>query len=178
MEAIAAASSIIAIVELTVNVTVWCARYARDVSRGPEDICLLSQETGTLAIAISRLQGANIPDDTRDRLRPAFQLCLDDLKCLEKTLKPAKNVVERLAWPFKKRGEVKDAIGKIQRHTTLFNAAIVVDLLVLTEKLRYVFLWVGSLILTTQVHISRNGRRLRLEDTTRRYQALSGLKLL
>jgi hypothetical protein len=142
MEAIAAASSILAIVELTVNVTVWCARYARDVSRGPEEITLLSQETGTLAIAISRLQGPDIPDDTRERLKPAFQLCLDELKCLEKTLKPANNMVERLAWPFKKRDEVKDAIGKIRRHTALFNAAIVVDILVLTEKLRYVvFRW-------------------------------------
>jgi hypothetical protein len=133
-----AAASIIAIIEITVNVTVWCAQYAQDVSRAPEEITQLSQETGALAKAIARLQGPNVTEETRERLKPAFKLCLDDLKGLEGKLKPVRNVFDRLAWPFKKR-EVKEAIGNTHRHTALFNSSILVDVLILTEKIRYTF---------------------------------------
>jgi hypothetical protein len=134
------AASVIAIVEISANITVWCVQYARDVAHEAEQATSLCQEIGALQTVLARLQSPAVSGETVRQLEPVLKLCLSDMSDLRKRLEPAqgwRRTQQKLVWPFRRRAEFKVAMEKIQRHISLFTAALSVDLSTLPEQIRF-----------------------------------------
>jgi len=57
------AASVVAIVEVSVNITVWCVQYAKDARHADEEIANLCREIGGLQAVLVRLQTSSTPSE-------------------------------------------------------------------------------------------------------------------
>ena len=145
------AESVIAIVEISANITVWCVQYVRDVAHEAEQATSLCQEVGALQTVLARLQSPAVSGETTRQLEPVLKLCLSDVTALQKRLEPAqfwRRTHQKLVWPFKKRAEFNVAVEKVQRHVSLFTAALSVDLSTLPAQIRFDFSSYWKMLLT------------------------------
>jgi hypothetical protein len=135
------AASIIAIVELSANVTVWCYHYVKDVSHASQEAASLGLELGGLQVALTRLQKPLISDEILEKLGPVLKNCRADLEYLSTKLKPQQGWTgkkDALLWPFRKRGEFRQTLDKIERYKSLFSLVMTGDLLKMTDGIRSV----------------------------------------
>jgi hypothetical protein len=126
------AASVVAIVEVSVNITVWCVQYAKDVRHADEETANLCREIGVLQTVLVRLQTSSTSSELLLSLKPVLDTCLTDLKDLTAKLKPSqgwRRTKQILIWPFLKRGELVPWINRLERHKNLLTAAVTVDLL-------------------------------------------------
>ncbi|KAH8757050.1 hypothetical protein BGZ57DRAFT_957703 [Hyaloscypha finlandica] len=132
------AASVVAIVEVSVNITVWCVQYAKDVRHADEETANLCREIGGLQTVLVRLQTSSTPSELLLSLKPVLDTCLTDLKDLTAKLKPSqggRRTKQILIWPFLKRGELVPWIDRLERHKNLLTAAVTVDLLEMNGRI-------------------------------------------
>ncbi|KAF3207839.1 hypothetical protein TWF679_008170 [Orbilia oligospora] len=137
MEAVGAAASIIAIIELAAKLTKLCRGYVGDVKSAESDQIALYDRvlaTGKLAEKVDSL----IHGPDKDKLESSADLkdslakCLDILKELERKFKPRgittrlKKVMKSLKWPLDK-AEVNKVIGNLKVLEDTIQFAIKVD---------------------------------------------------
>jgi hypothetical protein len=132
------AASVIAVVEVSVNITVWCVQYAKDVAHAEEEIINLCKEIGGLQTVLVRLQTSSPSAELLLSLKPVLERCLTDLKRLTLKLQPShgwRRTKQILIWPFLKRGELVPWIERLERHKNLLTAAVTVDLLEMAARI-------------------------------------------
>jgi hypothetical protein len=132
------AASAIAVVEVSVNITVWCVQYVKDVAHAEEEAISLCKEIGGLQTVLAKLQTASTSTELLISLKPVLQSCLADLESLTRKLQPAqgwRKTKQILIWPFLKRGELVPWIQRLERHKNLLTAALTVDLLEITGRI-------------------------------------------
>lgn len=138
MEAVGAAASIIAIVELAAKTASICLEYSYAVKNAKEDILRLHNEIKSLEHILDRAQQlCNQADDeslsiSQDTLR-SLKDCLARLSTLYKKLKPAKRTklatklkLQELRWPFESK-EVNKIIDEFERYKQAICLAFQLD---------------------------------------------------
>lgn len=137
MAEIGVASSIIAVLNLSGQVTILSYEYLAQVKRSSKEIRELIDELDSLQ-AILKIFETQIRKNP-DSLAPAVQTlcvengplegCLKDLSALKETLTPkggVREIFERLKWPIRD-GEINAIKARLERHKTLFLLALAVD---------------------------------------------------
>ncbi|KAG4436279.1 hypothetical protein IFR05_008219 [Cadophora sp. M221] len=140
MEIAGFAASVVALVEVSVNITVWCVQYTKDVRHADEDIANLCREIGGLQTVLVRLQASSISSELLVSLKPVLDGCLEDMGNLTLKLKPSegwRRTRQVLIWPFLKRGELIPWIERMERHKSLLTAAMAVDLLEMNRRIEH-----------------------------------------
>lgn len=142
MEALGAASSIFAVIELSASVTSLCFKYYKAVKNAKPDIERLQGELNVLTIT---LEGAHnlLKSPNGERLRTAQGIedglngCFSKLSELEKTLESTLNPKSRrgvmsrfgihaLKWPLKSK-DVDDVITTLERYRDTLSTALIID---------------------------------------------------
>lgn len=134
-----AAASLITIVDLSISISSACVKYVREVSHAAEEASALHEELGSLLLVISRLQLPSVSSPMRIELEQDIEICHRDLLSLQGKLKPAKGfgkLRQSLIWPFKKSGEFKNTSIRIQRHLNIFEKAVTISTLEITEEIK------------------------------------------
>ena len=135
MEAVASASSIIAVVQVAGSVAKLCGGYILDVKDARRDIERLQQKTATLRDVVERL--AEIGGQTKAKVisLPAHVMisvrqCLEDLQKLQDRLQPkarhkamSKVGWRALKWPLSKN-DVNEEVQRLESYVTIFNTAL------------------------------------------------------
>jgi hypothetical protein len=124
MEAVGAASSVIAVIELSAKIAKICLKYSIAVKNAQDDILRLQREVEILQDVLEK---ANQLRDGQTRQKvPASLLkeCLYELQQLETQLEPSKGRktmrkfgIRALKWPFKSE-ETDKIIQRLERYKT------------------------------------------------------------
>ncbi|KAH6717010.1 hypothetical protein BKA61DRAFT_316529 [Leptodontidium sp. MPI-SDFR-AT-0119] len=140
MEIAGFAASVVALVEVSVNITVWCVQYTKDVHHADEEIANLCREIGGLQTILVRLQVSSISSELLVSLKPVLDGCLEDMKSLASKLKPSegwRRTRQVLTWPFLRRGDLVPWIERLERQKNLLTAAMTVDLLEMNRRIEH-----------------------------------------
>ena len=138
MEALASASSIIAVVQIAGSVAKLCGGYILDVKDARRDIERLQQKTATLHDVVERL--AEMSDQTKAKpvslpvhVMDSVSQCLEDLQKLQDRLQPktrhkamSKVGWRALKWPLSKN-DVNEEVQRLEGYLTIFNTALQVN---------------------------------------------------
>ncbi|KAL8296096.1 hypothetical protein RB600_001541 [Gaeumannomyces tritici] len=146
MEALGAAASAIAVVELAAKVVALCLQYSRDVRKAKDDIDSFRQQTEDLkAIAEGAQRLLQGPDgsrlETAQNLRSAFANARSQLDPIHTRLDGKLNGrrhramrrvgLRALKWPFESK-EVEKIISDLRQKRDAISAALQVDQITLT----------------------------------------------
>lgn len=152
MEIIAAASSIITVIQITGTVLSICYDYQSATRSYPKSVVKVTHELQSLRNVLERLadiatsqdDSASIELPTLDSLnRPSgpLETCKLELKQLELKLAPAegrlKQVGRALTWPLKEK-DVQKTLGTLARQRGLFQLALTADLTTMTLAIKRV----------------------------------------
>ncbi|KAL8953429.1 MAG: hypothetical protein Q9222_000703 [Ikaeria aurantiellina] len=129
MEGLAAAGSVIAILQITAELVKLYGGYIRDVRHAPKEIERLQSKISALGEVLKRFK--HRPDAT---LETSLQTCCEDLASLEARLKPTKRRsamqrmgVRALKWPLAK-AEVEGQVKSLEGYLSIFNTALSQDI--------------------------------------------------
>ncbi|KAL3952672.1 hypothetical protein ACCO45_012615 [Purpureocillium lilacinum] len=138
MEGLGIAANVIAVVDLSVKVTDWCAEYCKSVKNAKDDIVRFRLEVIGLQTAANGVKEL-LAGPSRERLKASQQLCNSvrhsesELQAVYERLRPtsAREIFTRLGlrtlrWPFQGK-EVEKIIQSIARCTQAINLALQVD---------------------------------------------------
>lgn len=138
MEGLGIAANVIAVVDLSVKVTDWCAEYCKSVKNAKDDIVRFRLEVIGLLTAANGVKEL-LAGPSRERLKASQQLCNSvqhsesELQAVYERLRPtsAREIFTRLGlrtlrWPFQGK-EVEKIMQSIARCTQAINLALQVD---------------------------------------------------
>lgn len=139
MEAVGAAASVVALVEISAKVLLLTAKYAAQVKSAQRDISRFRVELEAFVKVLQSLEelAQNQPQATRlatfKSLAESFQQCRLDLERMQEKLEPSKSRetmsrfgLRALKWPFES-SELYDLIATLERYKSTFSAALVAD---------------------------------------------------
>ncbi|KAI4117552.1 MAG: hypothetical protein LQ338_007532 [Usnochroma carphineum] len=117
MEGLAAAGSVLTILQVTEEIGKLCGRYIHDVRHARKDIERLQSKVSALHKVLTRLENASHPDIDAT----AVQRCCEDLRSIKGRLEPKR--MHALKWPFKSK-ELRIQVRTLERHLVLFNTTL------------------------------------------------------
>ena len=149
MEGLAAAASVIAVLQITEEVARLCGRYIREVRHAHKDIERLQSKASALNEVLTRVN--NEPHSNIDAT--AIRKCCKDISFVKERLEPKKRhtTMERmgiraLKWPFTSK-EVEEQVQALEGYLMIFNTTLQLNIIDkigdaeqerLLEKLAYV----------------------------------------
>ncbi len=126
MEGIAAAASIIAVIETAGAIAKLCGKYLHDVQHASQDIQRMQSKASALQQVLTRLNNRSQSDIDED----AVQRCCNELKSIEDILQPKKrnSTMKRrgfraLKWPLT-RDEVEEKTRGLEGWLMIFNTTL------------------------------------------------------
>ena len=138
MEGLAAAASILTVIEISAKVSSLCFQYSVTVKSAKEDIERLQQKVKDIEGVLDHLRRLLERSDNAwvpvsRELGASLQACLGQLQKLEKQLKAGKGhkVIRHfgaraLAWPFKSK-EVEKIISELESYQQTFALSLQMD---------------------------------------------------
>jgi hypothetical protein len=138
MEALGAAASVIAAVQISKEILSLCAQYALDIKDAKTGIDRLRNEVATVRDVLNGVQylveGEDAPKlPTLNTVTVVIDQCLSELEHLKTLLNPEKNQhpMKRLGsralrWLFQKN-DVNKIIEALQKYKTTLNLALDID---------------------------------------------------
>lgn len=138
MEAIGAASSVIAVIQITAQIAQLCGGYISDVHNAPQEVESMRTKISSLHDVVQQLQ--KLIEDAEDGVMPlSFSLlksiedCEKNLAALQSKLSPSKREkamskfgFRALKWPFSTR-EMQKALTSLEEYLDIFSRALQVD---------------------------------------------------
>ena len=152
MEVVGAASSIIAVIQITGTLVSICYDYQSGFRHYPKDLVKITHELQSLRNVLERLVDvANSQDDSASIALPTLdslnhpggplEMCKVELGKLELKLAPAegrlKQVGRALTWPLKEKDVLK-TLGTLARQRGLFQLALTADQTTMALAIKHV----------------------------------------
>ncbi|KAI5837756.1 hypothetical protein DFP73DRAFT_286085 [Morchella snyderi] len=142
-EALGIAASVIAVIQLTTNVTKYCYKYISTVKTAPIQIEKMATELSALNILLQAIKteitkGGGSPHTRSyqvaltaeiEKIFPQYEqeLRVLLLKFDKRLSNVARRVLSRFTWPIK-AGDIEREIERLQRYKDLFQFALTVDI--------------------------------------------------
>lgn len=126
MEGLAAAGSVVAVLEIAVEITRLCSGYIHDVRHASQDIQRLLSKVSALSDVLKKLQEtAQLKDSGAIIVQ-----CVNDLGSIKEKLEPSKGRraakfvgIRALRWPFTSK-EVEEKVRLVENYLLIFNTSL------------------------------------------------------
>ena len=130
MEGVAAAGSVIAVVQIAAEITKLCASYIRAVRHAHDDIQRMESKVSALCRVLEKLENA---PQLRDNATTITQ-CGNDLRSIQEKLEPSTKHkamkrfgIRALKWPLTSK-EVDEKVRMLEGYLLVFNTALHLDI--------------------------------------------------